>query len=52
MPNARSNRTFFILIAASLSAAAFLVALLMTGNVTGPKVATNNAPSSQHANRQ
>jgi hypothetical protein len=52
MPNDRSNRTFFTLIAASVSAAAFLVALLIAGNVAGPKVAMNNVPPSQHANRQ
>jgi hypothetical protein len=52
MPNDRSNRTFFTLIAASVAAAVFLVALLIAGNVAGPKVAMNNPPPSQHAHRQ
>jgi hypothetical protein len=52
MPNDRSNRTFFTLIAASVCAAVFLVALLIAGDVAGPKVAMNNLPPSQHANRQ
>lgn len=52
MPNDRSNRTFFTLIAASVAAAAILVALLIAGDVAGSKVAMNNVPPSQHANRQ
>jgi hypothetical protein len=52
MPNDRSNLRFFTLIAASVCAAVILVALLVAGDVAGPKVAMNNAQLSQHNDRQ
>jgi hypothetical protein len=52
MPNDRSNFAFFTLIAASLFAAVVLVALLIAGNVAGPRVAMNNVPPSQHGEGQ
>lgn len=52
MPNGRSNLAFFTLVAASVSAAVVLVALLIAGDVAGPKVAMNNVPPSQHGDRQ
>ena len=47
MPNGRSNLAFFTLVAASVSAAVVLVALLIAGDVAGPKVAMNNVPPSR-----
>jgi hypothetical protein len=44
MPNDRPNIVFFSLIAASLSAAVVLVALLIAGDVGGRRVAMNNLP--------
>jgi hypothetical protein len=44
MPKDRPNLAFFALIAASLSAAVVLVALLIAGDVAGPRVAMNNLP--------
>jgi hypothetical protein len=52
MPNDRSNFTFFAVIAASLCAAVVLVALLMAGDVAGPRVAMNSVPPSQHSDRR
>jgi hypothetical protein len=52
MPNDRSNFTFFAVIAASVCAAVVLVALLMAGDVAGPRVAMNSVPPSQHGDRQ
>jgi hypothetical protein len=51
MPNDRSNLTFFTLIAASVCAAVMLVALLVAGEVAGPKVAMNTVQFSQHNDR-
>ena len=44
MPNDRSSLVFFSLIGASLCAAVVLVALLIAGDVSGPRVAMNNLP--------
>jgi hypothetical protein len=44
MPNDRPSIVFFSLIAVSLIAAIVLVALLVAGDVAGPKVAMNNLP--------
>jgi len=44
MPKDRSSLTFFALIATSLCAAVVLIALLIAGDVAGPKVAMNNLP--------
>jgi hypothetical protein len=44
MSNNRSNVAFFAVIAASLCAAVVLVALLVAGDVAGPRVAVNNPP--------
>jgi hypothetical protein len=44
MPKDRPSLTFFALIATSLCAAVVLVALLIAGDVAGPKVAMNNLP--------
>jgi hypothetical protein len=52
MPNDRSNFAFFAVIAASLCAAVVLVALLMAGDVAGPRVAMNNVTPSQHGDRR
>jgi hypothetical protein len=52
MPSDRSNFAFFTLIAASLFAAVVLMALLIAGDVAGPKVAMNNVPPAQHGDRQ
>jgi hypothetical protein len=53
MPKDRSSLAFFALIATSLCAAVVLVALLIAGDVAGPKVAMNNLPPhSQAGNRQ
>jgi len=41
----RPNLAFFSVIATSLCAAVVLVALLIAGDVAGPKVAMNNLPS-------
>jgi hypothetical protein len=45
MPKDRPSLPFFALIATSLCAAVVLIALLIAGDVAGPKVATNNLPS-------
>ena len=45
MPKDRPSLAFFALIATSLCAAVVLIALLIAGDVAGPKVATNNLPS-------
>jgi hypothetical protein len=53
MPKDRPNLAFFAMIAASLCAAVVLIALLITGDVAGPKVAMNNLPPhSQAGDRQ
>jgi hypothetical protein len=53
MPKDRPSLAFFALIATSLCAAVVLVALLIAGDIAGPKVATNNLPShSQAGDRQ
>jgi hypothetical protein len=52
MPNDRSNLTFFTLVAASVCAAVLLVALLVAGDVAGPKVAMNAVQLSQHNDRR
>jgi len=53
MPNDRPNLAFVVLIAASLCAAVALVALLIAGDVAGPRVAMNNLPPhSQAGDRQ
>jgi hypothetical protein len=44
MPKDRPGLAFFAMVAASLCAAAVLVALLIAGDVAGPKVAMNNLP--------
>jgi hypothetical protein len=44
MPNDRPSIVFFSLIAVSLAAATVLIALLVAGDVAGPKVAMNNLP--------
>jgi hypothetical protein len=41
MPTDRPSLAFFALIATSLCAAVVLVALLIAGNIAGPKVAMN-----------
>jgi hypothetical protein len=51
MPKDRPSLAFFALIAASLCAAVVLVALLIAGDVAGPKVAMN-PPHSQAGDRQ
>jgi len=53
MPKDRPSLAFFALIATSLCAAVVLIALLIAGDVAGPKVAMNNLPShSQAGDRQ
>jgi hypothetical protein len=53
MPKDRSSLTFFALIATSLCAAVVLIALLIAGDVAGPKVAMNSLPPhSQAGDRQ
>jgi len=53
MPKDRPSLAFFALIAISLSAAVVLIALLIAGDVAGPKVAMNNlSPYSQAGDRQ
>jgi len=53
MPNDRPSLAFFALIATSLCAAVVFVALLIAGDVAGPKVAINNLPPhSQVGDRQ
>jgi hypothetical protein len=53
MPKDRPSLAFFALIATSLCAAVVLIALLIAGDVAGPKVATNSLPShSQAGDRQ
>ena len=48
MPNDRPSLAFFALIATSLCAAVVLVALLIAGDVAGPRVvAMNNPPHSR-----
>jgi hypothetical protein len=42
--NDRPSLVFFSLIGASLCAAAILIALLVAGDVAGPRVAMNNLP--------
>jgi hypothetical protein len=44
MSKDRPNLAFFAVIATSLCAAVVLVALLIAGDVAGPKVAMNNLP--------
>jgi hypothetical protein len=44
MPKDRPSLAFFALIAASLCAAVVLVALLIAGDVSRPRVAMNNSP--------
>jgi hypothetical protein len=44
MPNDRPSLVFFSLIGASLCAAVILIALLVAGDVAGPRVARNNLP--------
>jgi hypothetical protein len=44
MPNDRPSLVFFGLIGASLCAAVVLIALLIGGDVAGPRVAMNNLP--------
>jgi hypothetical protein len=44
MPNDRPSLVFFSLIDASLRAAVVLIALLIAGDVAGPRVAMNNLP--------
>ena len=44
MPH-KSNIGFFVMIGSSLLAAALLVALLVGGEITGPKVAFNSSSS-------
>jgi hypothetical protein len=52
MPD-RPNLAFFTFLAGSVSAAVVLVALLIAGDVAGPRVATNNfPPHSQADDRQ
>jgi hypothetical protein len=49
----RPSLAFFALIATSLCAAVVLVALLIAGDVAGPRVvAMNNPPHSQAGDRQ
>ena len=53
MSNSRPNLLFFALIAASLCAAMVFIALLVGGDVAGPRVAMNNLPAhSQPGDRQ
>jgi hypothetical protein len=53
MPKDRSSLAFFALIATSLCAAVVLVALLIAGDVAGPKVVMNGLPPhSQVGDRQ
>jgi hypothetical protein len=53
MPKDRPNLAFFVAIATSLCAAVVLIALLIAGDVAGPKVAMNNLPPhSQAGDRQ
>jgi hypothetical protein len=53
MPKDRPSLAFFALIAASLCAAVVLIALLIAGDVAGPRVAMNNSlPHSQGSDRQ
>jgi hypothetical protein len=47
MANDRSNDAFFAVIAANVSAAVALVALLAAGQVAGPRVAMNNLLSTE-----
>ena len=44
MSKDRPNIAFFAVIASSLCAAVLLMALLIPGDVAGPKVAMNNLP--------
>jgi hypothetical protein len=44
MPKDRPNLAFFAVIATSLCAAVVLIALLIAGDVAGPKVAMNSLP--------
>jgi hypothetical protein len=44
MPKDRPSLAFFALIAVSLCAAVVLIALLIAGDVSGPRVAMNNLP--------
>jgi hypothetical protein len=44
MPKDRPSLAFFALIAASLCAAVVLIALLIVGDASGPRVAMNNSP--------
>jgi hypothetical protein len=44
MPKYRPSLAFFALVAASLCAAVVLVALLIAGDVAGPRVAMSNLP--------
>jgi hypothetical protein len=46
MPKDRPSLAFFALIATSLCAAVVFVALWISGDVAGPKVAMNNLPRS------
>ena len=53
MSKDRPDLAFFAVIASSLCAAMLLVALLIAGDVAGPKVAMNNLlPHSQAGDRQ
>jgi hypothetical protein len=52
MPKDRPSFTFFGLIVTSLCAAVVLIALLIAGDVAGPKVAMNNLPHSQAGDRR
>jgi hypothetical protein len=53
MPNDRPSLAFFALIATSLCAAVVFVALLIAGDVAGPRVTMNNfSPHSQAGDRQ
>ena len=49
MPKDRPSLAFFVLIATSLCAAVVLIALLIAGDVAGPKVAMNNLPPHSQA---
>jgi hypothetical protein len=49
MPKDHPSLVFFALIATSLCAAVVLVALLIAGDVAGPKVAMNNLPPHSQA---
>jgi hypothetical protein len=44
MPKDRPSLAFFAVIATSLCAAVVLIALLIAGDVAGPRVAMNNLP--------